>query len=481
MQTLETETEVPLEYQLFALAFKEPGAISTFNDTLPPYMVGLIHGQTGIHEFYQALVDFHNKTGLDPIDPIAFKAWLESETSIYDALGGPTGVSVFIDTINNVELSTVESVVKVLRFKANKRKQLDSIQELQTIINKKAHKTDEDIIQISKLTDQIRILESEIDYNPLDVVTTAGDIAERVDDLFNIPDFIPTPFKSLNRAMGYTDDGGYYRSAVHAIIAPSGKGKSTFAKCLCNFWADSGYKVLFVNFEEPEAHWETILFTQVIKENVYAHAKQWTEQEKEVRAKKFKDKLLDWGDRFMVRHDPDTSYFDDLERWLRDIMGHNENVPDIVVIDTIQSLLGKGGGPRWQDYEQMMIRLEKLAKDMNAVFILTAQQNTLAAKEKREVIEQYDIGGSISIVQKCSVITVITPKKMVSGDDSEDDLIMQLQIPKNRFTGSEFNGDPPLVRYIDESKSYVEFELVDEDFYNELTVPADLVGEDFLL
>jgi replicative DNA helicase len=114
----------------------------------------------------------------------------------------------------------------------------------------------------------------------------------------------------------------------------------------------------------------------------------------------------------------------------------------------------------------MMVRLERLAKAMNAVFIVTSQQNSNAIKEKRDVIEQSDVGGSLAIIQKSSVVTFITQKKLISNDDSEDDYLMQLQIPKNRITGSTFNYDPPLVRYDDNSKSYKDFEINFDDMPN---------------
>lgn len=782
------QEEIPLEYRLFGLAFKQLGAIQYFAENLPSNYVGKLHGQTGIHEFYNALLHFHEKTGLDPIDPIAFRSWLESETGIYEALGGSGGVKVFLDLVMDVELSTPESVVKVIRHKANKRMQMDHLQELQTLLAKKGHKSDEEVTQINDLTEQIRSLENDLDIDPLASVTTANDISLRADKLMKLPDFLSTPFKELNRAMSYTEDGGFFRGAVHAIIAPSGKGKalaldtpiptpqgwtkmedlevgseilgsdglsyevtklspiftnhdcynvtfsdgtnivadadhqweiehrshwsnskvkttkelssligrgsirvpiqsalklseanllidpytlgvwlgdghsassritsadnqiiseiakaekirhvgellysltdgngsgnispnsfssrlnqlnllnnkhiptlylrasidqrlallqglmdsdgsvfvngnnialefsvtrkslaydtielirslgitasiregkaslygkdcgtryrirflttlpvfrlerklnrqlknissgyrrtirsiepinsvltrcievnspdhlylagegmvpthnSTFAKCLMNDWVNKGYTVLYINFEEASAHWETILFTQIIGQNVYAHAEEWTFDEREKHLHTFRSKLAEWGNRFMVRHDPDTSYFSDLEIWLRDIMGHNERVPDVVIIDTIQSLIEKGKGARWAEFEHMMIRLEKLARDMNSVFIITAQQNTEAMKEKREMIKQSDTGGSIAIQQKSSVTIFITEKRLISGDESDDDCLMQLQIPKNRITGASFMLDPPVVRYHDESKSYLDFD-----------------------
>lgn len=477
------EGTTPFEYQVFGLAFREPGAIARFAEELPPDYVGAIHGDTGLYEFYKAFLHFYEKTGMEQIDPVAWKAWVETETDIVDALGGMGPITYFVEVVKDLELSTVDSVIKILRHRANQRKQMTNMQQLQQLLSQKGHKSDEDIAKITALTDTIRALESNLDYNPLDSVSTGAVISSHADALMEVPDFLPTPFLDYNRALGYTEDGGYFRGAVHAVVASSGKGKSTFVKCLCNHWLDEGYTVLFVNFEEADKHWERILMTQIIKENVYAKSRLWDIDERTERIGIFKEKLAEWGDRLMVRHSPDSSYYDDLELWLRDILGHGAGVPDIVVIDTIQSMLVRGGGPRWEQYERMMIRLEKLAKDMNAVFILTAQQNTNAMKEKREVIEQQDVGGSIAIVQKSSVSTVITARTNAAGKPDENEYLMELQIPKNRITGAAFTADPPLVLYNDETKSYEDYEMVSNDYYAESQdyVAADFFGDDFNL
>jgi len=325
-------SDIPIEYQIFALCLKEKGAIEFFNNSLPDSLVGIIHGEKGIHEFYSALLSFYRATSLDIIDPVAFKSWLSSETDIYDALGGASGISIMLDLILNIESSNKESVLELVKHKANKRKQINYLQELQILINKKGLKSEDDIDRISILTSEIKDLENQIKYDPFSKVTTANDISQRASGLLDIPDFVPTQFKALNRAMGYTDEGGFFRGAVHAIIAPSGKGKSTFAKCLANHWLDTGYRVLYVNFEEALGHWERVLMTQIIGKNVYAEADNWSISEKEFYINKFKNRLESWGDRLMVRHDPDTPYFEDLEFWLRDLIGHNEKIPDVVII-----------------------------------------------------------------------------------------------------------------------------------------------------
>jgi len=477
------EEKSPIEYHAFALCLKEKGAIEFFNDNLSSDIVGIIHGEKGVHELYEAFLGFYRATGLDVVDSIAFKTWLQSETEIYNALGGDTGLSIMLDYIMTLDVGSKESVLELIRHKANKRKQINYLQELQILINKKGLKTEDDISRVSELTSKIKDLESSIKYNPFDKLTTALDIVSRADDLLDIPSFMPTQFKSLNKAMGYTEDGGFFKGAVHAVIAPSGKGKSTFAKCLANHWLDTGYRVLYVNFEEAIGHWERILMTQIIGKNVYSEAEKWSDQEKSSHIKTFKSKLEQWGDRLMVRHDPDTPYFEDLEFWLRDLIGHPDRIPDVLIIDTIQSMFTRGNGkgkPRWGEFEEMMVKLEKLARDMNCVLIITAQENANRMKEKREVVQQSDTGGSLAIQQKCAVTIFITEKRLATNDETEDENIMQLQIPKNRITGSAFLYDPPLVRYNDEKKIYEDYEVVTKDSYQESSLLQDLLnGEGF--
>lgn len=467
------EEEPPLAYQVFALAFQQEGAIAYFSDHLPPFAVGAAEGQFGVSQFYKAMLSFYEKTGLDPINPIAFKSWLQSETDIYQALGGAEMVNLFIDTMTNLEPAEVASVTKVLKLRAHKRQQLDFVQELQSLISKKGKADAETRDRIQFLTEKIRELENELDYNPLARVVTANEMAQRADVLWEIPEFVSTQFKALNRAMGYTDKGGFFKGAVHAIIAQSGKGKSTFAKSLCNHWADKGHTVLYINFEEPQALWERTLLSQVTQHNMWLGSGSEAQQEEMTRI--FQAKLREWGDRFMVYHDPDTPYFDDLEQWIRDLSGHV--TPDVVVIDTLQSLFTKGSKTaRWGQFEEMMVRLEKLARDTKAVFIITAQENTNRMKERREVVQQSDTGGSITIQQKCAVTLFLVERRSTVGDDSISDTIMELQIPKNRITGVTFAKAPALVKYIDESKSYVPYDFVEEEDYDDFNSMAVLSG-----
>lgn len=473
METSEETT--PWEYQVFAQSFKTPGAVAYFRDHLPTEDVGLVHGETGLNQFYLAITDFYDKTGLDPIEPLSFRSWLSSETEIEAALGGPEGVEVFMGLIDSVKLSTPEATTRLLKYRANKRRQQMCMAELQELLDRKEHLSEAEHTRVGLLTAMIRTIADETAHDPLRGVKTGNDLADTAEKLWDLPNFLKTGYKALNRALGYTEDGGVVKGALTAVLAQSGKGKSTFVKCLTNQWLDAGYSVLYINFEEVEDHWERILMTQITGANAYKH-NQFDDIEKGAATLLYQQKLSEWGDRIMVQHQSDSLYFEDVESWLRQFIGNDKKAPDAIVIDTIQSMFMKSanGKPRWAQFEEMMVHLEKLAKDLGSAIILTAQENTNRMKEKRDVVMQSDTGGSIAIVQKCSVTIHLVEKKL-NGDDSLDENLIELQIPKNRITGTSFAGDPPNLLYNDDSKSFIEIEMesavrYDPDSYYEMEV-----------
>lgn len=250
---------------------------------------------------------------------------------------------------------------------------------------------------------------------------------------------------------------------------------STFAKSLMNHWVDNGLVVLYVNYEEATQHWERVLFTQVTKQNVYK-AGGLDNRTRAEYTKLFKQKMEEWNGRFLVKHNPETQYFEDLEDWIRSLYRVGKVKPDVIIVDTIQSMFLKGNSnatQRWGQYEVMMTRLEKLGKDTDAAIVITAQENRDRIKDGREVVKQSDAGGSLTIIQKSSAAIFITD---VGSEDGIGSNIMQLQIPKSRITGDEYAINPPLVKYNDDFKLYEDLEITPE------TVSEEPSGnfEDFL-
>jgi len=105
----------PIEYQIFALSFREKGAISYFKDNLDPQIVGINDNQQGVHEFYNALLSYVSSTDLDIVDPIVFKNWIQLESHVFEALNGDEGVNALMGVLSDMQLASPEAVVQVLK------------------------------------------------------------------------------------------------------------------------------------------------------------------------------------------------------------------------------------------------------------------------------------------------------------------------------------------------------------------------------
>lgn len=447
----EIESEFPLEYSVLALALKQAGAITYFRDNLPPEAMG-INGK-GHRQMYEAMLTFANTTRSDIVDEASFRTWLQS-SDIYEALGGKYGVDQYFKDVKLAEGKDPKSVANTIKRAANFALQGYLSNKLSDAIESgDPDKIQHIVSQISRIA---------IDTDEYKLPSTGSDIAERADRLWELPDFLPTPFKSLNKALGYSEKAGMVKGAIYSILAASGKGKSTFAKTLMNHWMSKGHKVLFINYEEAQEIWERVLFTQITKQNVYKSEEVDMERRHKL-TKKFVNQLKEWGDNFLVEHNMPSTFYEDMENYIKSVASRTGS-PDVIIIDTLQSVYLKtqSGLPRWGQFEFMMTRLEILAKDLDCVILLTAQENNNRIKERREVVEQSDAGGSVAIVQKSSATIFITPSQLDIDDEAYEENIMQLQIPKNRITGTTFKMDPPLVRYNDDIKTYEPYEMAED-------------------
>jgi hypothetical protein len=117
-----TTTTYPIEYQVFALSLRQPGAIAYFKENLNPEIVGINDNQLGIHELYNALISYSSRTELDIVDAVAFRNWIQLESNVYQALNGDTGVTSLMSVLDSMQLATPESVTQVLKHKDNKIK-----------------------------------------------------------------------------------------------------------------------------------------------------------------------------------------------------------------------------------------------------------------------------------------------------------------------------------------------------------------------
>lgn len=452
------------DYQVLAASFTVEGAIVRFDNEVNPEYVGLIHGFRGIHELYKAQLEYFEHTKLNIVDPINFENWLyESRPTTLELIGGSSGYQDLIERINDVEVPEVSALIKFIEFRGDKRRRIDKAQTLLAAVTNDDNSDTDKIVELNK--ELIELYET-IDYNPTESLRTPEDMISGLDTLMDMPSFLPTPFPDLNRAMGYdADKGGFLRSAITTIAALSGVGKSTLIKTIVRYWVDIGLNCLYINFEEPQDLWEKILFTQITGVNIF-------NQDVDDFAKiEFTNRLKSWKDRLKVRHDPDSLFYEDLERWIKDVIGYSAWKPDAIVIDTIQSLFTKSGNSRWGEFEQMMVNLEKLAKDLDCSIVLTAQQNRNSLMEKRQVFNQADIGGGSAIIQKSTHVMFLSQPRESASEWATPQSVVEIQMPKNRITGTLFSGTPPRLMYNDTTKSF--------DAYSETAGASEGTGSSF--
>jgi replicative DNA helicase len=127
---------------------------------------------------------------------------------------------------------------------------------------------------------------------------------------------------------------------------------------------------------------------------------------------------------------------------------------DVLIVDTLQSLevFGRKTNQRWQIYEYIMMRLERLAIEQNIAIIITGQENVNRMREGREEASMADTGGSISIEQKSAVVMhLIIPQ-------TEDVDTVEIQITKNRVVGTSMTQRPVQFIYDDHYKGHREYE-----------------------
>jgi replicative DNA helicase len=161
--------------------------------------------------------------------------------------------------------------------------------------------------------------------------------------------------------------------------------------------------------------------------------------------------LESWDGKLYIKHSHDTLFYEDIETWVKDLC--REVDLEVLIIDTLQSLeiLGKKSSARWQVYEYIMMRLERLAIEMNIAIIITTQENINRLREGREEASMADTGGSISIEQKSAVVMhLIIPQ---TGDVD----CVELQITKNRVVGTSVVTAPVRFLYDDHYKGHREY------------------------
>jgi len=371
--------------------------------------------------------------------------YIREETDDYDYLGGPS-LKERLVSLSSLDLGSPRNDAKKLKEDASRREMADTLQIAAQLAQERGNDK-----EFSEIMGRLNQLREEITYDPLDGVMQADDLLSSLDTIDQMPDFVPTRFPSLNAAIGYDPQrGGLAKGAVHALVGAPGAGKSTFTISLLTGFLESGQSVAFANFEITESLWVKFFFANCTGCNTL-RMKDYPQGFFERSKEKFSRLMKEWEDRVFIKHSHSSLFYEDIETWIRDVS--RDKSIDVLIVDTLQSLEvgSRKYATRWQAYEHIMMRLERLALDLNVAVLITGQENVNRIKEGRETASISDTGGSVAIEQKSAVVMHL----IVPSDEIVD--WVEIQLTKNRVVGKISDASTIQFQYDDNYKGHREY------------------------
>ena len=252
--------------------------------------------------------------------------------------------------------------------------------------------------------------------------TTLKDAAASVvDDLDNLPSYIPTPWPALNEALGGLRKGGFY-----VIAARPGMGKSLLGLQLATAISGPTREVAFFSFEMNETELATRALASKTGINLSKiDRRELSEQEKQTLALAYKD---------LTNHlhliATPSRQVSQLRPTLRAIRSNQSGELAAVFIDYL-GLLDAPGSSLYEKVTKISGQLKSLAMELDIPLVALAQLNR-KAEERSGSPSLADLRDSGSIEQDADAVL------MLSNDESGH---LALTIQKNRqgplgsFTG----------------------------------------------
>jgi replicative DNA helicase len=373
--------------------------------------------------------------------------YIREDTDYYEAVGGDQLKDRLV-SLASMELGSWQQDSRRVQELYHQRELASGLQIAASIAAQQGNEA-----QLSELMNRINQIQQAMEGNdPLVGVTSVDDLLLDLETIEEMPDFIPTRYPGLNRSIGYDPvRGGLVRGAVHSIIGAPGSGKSTFTISLLVGFLQAGKTVAYANYEIAKFIWDKFFFANCTGCNPF-RIREYPEGFFTGSKENFQKLLESWRGRLFVKHSHDTLFYEDIENWVKDLC--REVSVDVLIVDTLQSLevFGRKTNQRWQIYEYIMMRLERLAIEQNIAIIITGQENVNRMREGREEASMADTGGSISIEQKSAVVMhLIIPQ-------TEDVDTVEIQITKNRVVGTSMTQRPVQFIYDDHYKGHREYE-----------------------
>lgn len=252
--------------------------------------------------------------------------------------------------------------------------------------------------QIEKVLEDV----AELSQNKLPYITRM--LWDDIDNEIRQP--IPTGLELI-------DKYGIAKGEIGVILAGTGVGKSVILTFMANNFMLGGYKVLHIVFEGNINTYHRL------------HLKKLNNPSKD---KLIRGKTIPNLKVIQLKSNDTTTK--DIEKLINEHI-NNDFVPDMIVLDYVDCLVGNGGKEIWQNDIKIINELEHICQKYQ-VGLWTAIQANRSGVNKELTIE--NVSGSIQKAQKASLVLALTRNL-----DQEQNNTADVRILKNRFGAKEMS------------------------------------------
>lgn len=390
-----------VQLKILTLLWRDEHSYSLYRETIKPkYFSKSIH-----IDLCRIIFDYYEKYGYSPTMDVLVEEVTQMCQKTKSKQKLEEDYLQAIAQMSEMELNDIDYIKdKILSF--GKRQALvDAILESAEILEKES---DTQYSKIEKLTKDALLVGEGI--NDL-----GSDIYEGIEERFvsylnseDVIERIPTEMEMLDQCLG----GGLGRSELGCVIAPPGRGKTTFLVSVGAAAIENGYDVLHVSLENNEKQILRNYDMRLLKKNM-DYIKD--NIDKSIAAM-FNIKKFRRGKLKVKKYPTKSATITTLRALLDQLKAVEGFTPDVVIIDygmllkPLQNYSDKRNGIE-DNYEQ----IRALADDYNCAVWTAAQGNRGALSKK--IVTTADLAECFAISNVCDVMVALcqTQKEKMKG------------------------------------------------------------------
>ena len=412
-----------VQLKILALLWRDEQSYSTYRETIKPkYFSKSIH-----IDLCRIIFDYYEKYGTSPTMDVLIEEVTQMCSKTKSKQKLEEDYIQAISDMSEVELYDIEYLKdKILSF--GKRQALvDAILESAEILEKES---DTQYSKIEKLTKDALMVGEGINDLGVDIY---DNIEERFISYLNDEDVIervPTEMEILDQCLG----GGVGRTEQCVVVAPPGRGKTTFLISAGAAAVENGYNVLHISLENNEKQILRNYDMRLLKKNM-DYIKD--NVDKSIAAM-FNIKKFRKGKLKIKKYPAKTATVNTIRAYLDQLKAVEGFIPDVLIVDygmllkPLQNYTDKRSG-----IESVYEDLRAIADDYDLALWTAAQGNRTALSKK--IVTMADLAECFAIANTADILLCMcqTQKEKSKGDmrlflgkvrDSADSLVLRGKI-----------------------------------------------------